>query len=123
MGEIRMKLTEDEILHKFEPTGVTIVVKIDKAKKQTAGGIYLPDDEVDANTQATNIGTVISKGEHCYKGRLAQNMGSDKHWCEVGDKIFFKQFIGTRLLMVEEDLKDHYYRLINDEDVKGVIRD
>jgi co-chaperonin GroES (HSP10) len=108
-------------MKKLKAVGHHILVKVSTKKKNeikdkvSTGGIVLEtvDDQV-ANLHRDNLaatsGEVIDIGPTAF-----EDMPGDP-WCKVGDKIKFVRYSG-----VHEEIEGELFRLMNDEDCKGLI--
>ncbi len=97
--------------------GPYIKVKVMKLEKKTLGGIYLPENAVEAQTNAAMFGEVLELGPHAYQ----YVNGGYKPWCAVGDTIYFSPYEGQALPSRKTD--DHYIRMILCESVRGIVED
>jgi len=88
----------------YQPEGCKILVKVEKVKEQTEGGIWKPPTAKDDEQLAATTGEVVAIGPSV---DIAFNDGPLK----VGDKIKFAKYGGV--LIDEED----FIRVINDEDI------
>ena len=82
----------------FIPMNSLVLVKLDKAKDVSEGGIILPDDA----KKIPNTGTVIS-------------VGSNVEILEEGDRIFFSKYVGTYIILENKEER----LLIQESDVLG----
>ena len=107
-----MKLLSDSVPH---PTGYRVLVKPLKVEEKTAGGIYMPDKEVDRESVANVIGLVLELGDDAYCDATRFPSGA---WCKPGDYVLYKPYSGTRIVVKGEEV-----RLINDDTILSVISD
>jgi chaperonin GroES len=92
------------------PVGWRILIKPKEVKEVSKGGIILTTEASKEREQMGNTtGIVVAMGKQCYATNPA--------WCKVGDKVIFAKYAG--LLYVGKD--GHAYRLVNDEDITGVL--
>lgn len=114
-------MSDDDV--KGMASGHRMVVKVKKPGETTSGGIYIPPALQDREFEAVCHGVVLDQGPNCYKGKLADNTGSDTPWCKVGDHIYFKQYHGVVIPIKDSDKKDYKYLFINDADMYGFYRE
>lgn len=87
--------------------GYHLLVRPVSVKKETKGGIILPDSTVNDISYLTTVGKVLAIGETAYEDENKFPKGA---WCSVGDyvcygkhagqKFFYK---GVRLLLLFDD--------------------
>jgi co-chaperonin GroES (HSP10) len=93
-----------------KPSGHRLVVYPIPTKKQSSGGIVIPDTLVDREDMAQVEALVLSVGPTCWKD---QPGGA---WCKEGDTILMAKYSG----LVRKGPDGRTYRVINDLDVVGV---
>ena len=98
------------------PLGWTILVEMLQPKAQSDGGVFLPDESIDAQEYLRYTGKVISMGPLCFKG---ERFGGSEPWCNVGDWITFGAHSGQTIKTTDERI----FRLVSDDNVKCVIPD
>lgn len=108
---------EDRVLL-VEPKGYRILVVLHRTKKETGGGVILPDSLVDRQDQANVIAYVVAMGPDCFKDK--ERWPSGEPLCEVGDYILFRSYAGTRFSLQGSEEE---YRILNDDAVEAVVRD
>lgn len=87
---------------KIVPVGNRIVVeKVETVNQVTAGGLYIPDEQVDKAKEKSRFGKVLAVGE------LVKNIAKD-------DVVIFGQFAGVAIKDFQEDV-----HIIKQEDVHG----
>lgn len=111
MTEYRMRA--DDVL---QPAGWRILVKVPKPPEKTKGGIILSDQSQDIEAMLNNLGVVVGMGPLCFKD--PKKFGDVGIWCQVGDTVMLGKYAGIRMLIDSEE-----YRLVNDEEVLGVVGD
>lgn len=79
----------------FKPINDNVLVELEPKETKTSGGIIVPTEAQEKTTKATVL--------HC---------GKSTQLC-VGDKIFFKRFMGTSL--------DDNHLVLREEDILGVL--
>ena len=117
-----MIATESAVHHEWElqpqdvpeallrAVGWHLLVRMPAAKKQTDGGIIVPEKAAEKESIAVMVGEVVGMGEDCYRGEKFSSQ-----WCRVGDWVIFRSYSGTRF-----QFKGREYRLLNDDAVEGV---
>lgn len=115
MYEIDMTLAEGQRAKIPQPSGYKLLIALPKAKKQTDGGVFIPDERVDAESTASIIGFVLAMGPDAYKSETKFPTGP---WCKEGDFVIFRSYSGTRFKVNGEE-----FRLINDDTVEAVVDD
>lgn len=98
-----------------KPVGYRVCIEVKPMENKTKGGIYLADSTINSAQQATDTGTVVAIGEGCFKGRL--DIGQP--WYKVGDTVYFVRYAGQKIELADGRL----YRMMNDEDVWGLVED
>jgi chaperonin GroES len=99
-----------------EPKGWRILIKIEKAKEVSEGGIILSDVSKDAENYLSITGTVVKIGPMCWHDRDTGQPWQGGPWCKVGDKIIVPKFTHFRM-----EIEDTEYRIINDDEVIAVV--
>jgi chaperonin GroES len=95
----------------IQPCGHRLVVKVRKVADQTEGGIYLPDQTKDRDQLAETEGELVAVGVNAWKG-----FDDGQPWACQGDTVLFRQYSG-----VVKEIGGEMYRVMNDEDVMGVV--
>lgn len=101
--------------------GVRLIIRKAKAKEKTKSGIYIPPEMQMQDTEACQVATVLNVGRSAYKGKIAEACGTDEPWVKVGDRIHFKQYVGTRVPVKDPESLPYVDMYINDVDVLGVL--
>ena len=89
-----------------------LVRPVSNLKKETKGGIIMPDTLMDEIERSQCVGRVLIMGNGCY---AHSNYQGDR-WCEVGEYICYNKFMGTKYL-----LKGVKVTLLDDKDVLMVL--
>ena len=101
------------------PVGYKMLVKPQVAKKQTAGGILLPEETVNHEDILCNIGQVVAQGKECYQH--PKFLGHP--WCKVGDWVVYAKYAGTQIEsrdpLINGDITR--YRLLNDDEIGAIV--
>ena len=96
------------------PTGWRLIVLPYRGRGKTEGGILLPDQVVEENQVATQVGYVLKVGPLAYKD-------SDKFdgpWCKEKDWVMFARYAGSRLKIDGGEV-----RILNADEVLATISD
>ena len=96
------------------PTGWRLIVLPYRGRGKTEGGILLPDQVVEENQVATQVGYVLKVGPLAYKD-------SDKFdgpWCKEKDWVMFARYAGSRFKIDGGEV-----RILNDDEVLATISD
>jgi chaperonin GroES len=96
------------------PTGWRLVVLPYRGKGKTEGGVYLPDQVVEENQVATQVGYVLKVGPLAYKDPEK----FDGPWCEEKDWVMFARYAGSRFKIDGGEV-----RILNDDEVLATISD
>lgn len=97
----------------IQPAGHRVLVKVEEAEKVTKGGIFIPDNVQDRNTEASTIGEVVAIGPNAWVG-----FDDGKPWAKVGDRVAFAQYGGKKITDPETE---ETFRILNDEDILAVL--
>ena len=100
------------------PQGWKILIKKPQPKKETAGGIILPDVSKDAESYMQITAEIVALGPLCYKERQSGKPWCSGPWCEVGDWAIVPKFTQFKMEIDGEE-----YRFINDDEVIAVVAD
>ena len=96
------------------PTGWRLVVLPYRGKGKTEGGVYLPDQVVEENQVATQVGYVLKVGPLAYKDPEK----FDGPWCVEKDWVMFARYAGSRFKIDGGEV-----RILNDDEVLATISD
>ena len=97
-----------------DPSGWRLLVLPYKGRGVTDGGIHLLDSTMDKENLATSVCYVLKVGPLAYQDDA--KFGGPP-WCKKGDWVLIGRYAGARFAL--ED--DHEVRIINDDEVIGVI--
>ena len=78
-----------------ELPGYYVLVKPVSIKKETKGGIILPDTVSDDIAYLTTVGKVLKLGDLAYDDKEKFPLGS---WCEEGDYVAYGKLIGQKFV-------------------------
>lgn len=112
------KSNVDKPVARIRPTGHRILILLDDVEKvnTTQSGIVVAVGSVKAKEQEAQVSaTVIDMGPTCYN---LKHMGEEA-WCKIGDRITIAAYSGMRM----HQGMNPRLRMINDEDVTGVLLD
>ena len=101
---------------KINPVEYKVLIKPDRVKDQSAGGLFLPDSVRDRQQYAVDRGVVMGHGE----GFFADIPGPAP---KVGDKVIFNRYAGSLITIENKDGKREDHRLINDKDICAIIEE
>lgn len=92
----------------MQPLYSNILVKQDEGKKQTEGGIIIPDKQ----EEVPLTGVVIAKGD----GYVGDDGAVRPLAVQKGDRIIFGKYAGTKIEINEEK-----FLVMDEADVYGVL--
>ena len=94
-----------------QPTGWRILILPYQGKKQTTGGIYVPDEVREREALSTVCGYVLKVGSLAYKDT---NKFGDNHtpWCKEKDWVIFGRYAGSRFKIEGGEV-----RILNDDEI------
>lgn len=101
----------------IQPLDLRVIVLPDAAEQRTSGGIILPDSESEKQKFAMMFGTLVAVGVNAWEEAAARSSAFVKP--QPGDRVVIAKYGGT--LLKGKDGKE--YRLMNDEDVVGLLED
>lgn len=97
------------------PTGWRIAILPYRGAEKTKGGIVLSEETQRKTQLSTVCGYVLKMGSLAYADESKFPTGP---WCKEGDWIIFGRYAGARIPIDGGEI-----RLINDDEVLGVVRD
>lgn len=98
------------------PAGHRILVKPDKIEETSKQGIIIDTGTNKARKEAAQIvGTLIAAGPLAWKGL---NSESNEPWASIGDRVLFAMYGGYEVM-----IKGEMHRIMNDEDVTGIVQE
>jgi len=101
-----------------KPCGWKVLIKRQKAKDKTSGGIFLPDIAKDAEELLGIVAQVVDCGPMCWKDRDTGEPWSTGPWAKPGDFVVVPKFTHFRMTINEEE-----YRFINDDEIIAIVDD
>jgi len=100
-----------------DPTGWRLIVLPYRGRGKTEGGILLPDQVVEENQVATQVGYVLKVGPLAY--RDPEKFGKhEEPWCYEKDWVMFARYAGSRFKIDGGEV-----RILNDDEVLATISD
>ena len=93
----------------IKPVDLKLLVLPDKVEAKTAGGIFLPDAEIERKQWAAQKATIIDVGKSCFA-----------EWIEKpqpGDRVVLAQYPGSKFQGEDGEM----YWIINDDDIIGLL--
>ena len=100
------------------PTGWRILIVPYTQPRISKGGIHFSDATINTEEIATSIGYVVRLGPLAYADKAKFN---GIPWCKEGDYVVFGRYAGSRLLMRGENNDNLPVRLLNDDEILGVL--
>lgn len=98
----------------FAPLDVRVLVRPDPVEERSKGGIILPDEHREQQKYATVKATLVALGANAF---AEAKSNPDFTAPEPGQRVLIAKYGG--IVLTGEDGAD--YRIMNDEDVIGVI--
>ena len=95
----------------IKPTGHHVIIKLLELEKKTPGGIILPTDKVKKEQAGGQFSTIIAVGDMAWSEY-------EKPWAKVGDIVVTVRYPGAQY---DHDGEDKYNRIINDDEIIGVL--
>lgn len=92
------------------PLDDRLIVQVSGAEKMTAGGLYIPDTVADTSGNLQGYVVAAGRGHINKKGHLRPMD------VQVGDKVVFSEYAGTKIKIQNEDLI-----ILREGDVMGVV--
>ena len=111
----RVDELKDKSLRLPQPAGYKMLVALPKIEEKTSGGIIKASSTIEQETNAANVGFVISLGADAYKDKGKFPNGA---WCKEGDFVVMRSYSGTRMYIDGEE-----FRMLNDDAIEGVVAD
>ena len=105
------KLTESALDKLPQPTGWRLLILPFQGKKQTTGGIIVPDEIREREAVATVCGYVLRVGPLAYQD--SNKFGEDATpWCQEKDWVLFGRYAGSRFKIEGGEV-----RILNDDEI------
>lgn len=97
----------------LRPVGYSLLVAMDVLEERTLGGIIIPDKHRDREDSASEKGLIVAISPMAFKGG---DWAADTPPAP-GDTVLFQRYAGTEF----EGADGKKYRILKDEDLKGVF--
>ena len=101
--------------HVPQPVGWKVLVKPIEPKKETAGGILLPDSSIEAEEYLVAHGHIMAMGQLAYRDRGTGEVWKGT-WPKTEDHVTFGKYAGQKLIVDGEKLI-----LLNDDEITSII--
>ena len=98
-----------------DPTGFRILVAPKQVDEKTGGGIVIPEERKDKESDASIVYCVLKLGPDAYDDK---RKFPNSPWCEEGDWVILPSYAGIKFFV--EGME---FRIINDDTVHAVIED
>jgi co-chaperonin GroES (HSP10) len=102
------------------PFGSRVMVQVRRAKSQTRGGIYIPEEARKTEASNTQVSKVALVGPLAFKNRNTMDMWPEGAWCNPGDFVRTPKYGGDRWT-VKKDGEEIEFVIFNDLDIIGKI--
>lgn len=102
----------------YEPTGYRVLVRDLKVDEVSKGGIILPESTQSADQHAQQFGHIVAKAPLAFTYDGKAGPIADPAAPDVGDLVNYSKYSGGEY---QTDDADNVYRIINDQDIKGVV--
>ena len=103
-----------------KPYGSSIIVQIRRAKSQTKGGVYIPEEARKTESSNTQVSRVVAIGPLAYKNRNTMQPWPEGAWCSVGTFVRVPKYGGDRW-SVDLNGEEVEFVMFNDLDIRGQI--
>jgi co-chaperonin GroES (HSP10) len=97
----------------LKPLGYTVLVAVEVHEEVTAGGIHVPEQFRNREDSASEKGRIVDVSPMAFQG----GDWASSTPLKVGSAVLFQRYAGTET----EGGDGRKYRIINDEDLKGVF--
>ena len=102
------------------PFGSRVMVQIRRAKSQTSGGIYIPEEARKTEASNTQVAKVAAIGPLAYKNRSTMESWPEGNWCQIGDFVRTPKYGGDRWTVKSGD-EEIEFVIFNDLDIIGKV--
>lgn len=103
-----------------KPFGSSVIVQIRRAKAQTKGGLYIPEEARKTESSNTQVARVVAVGPLAYKNRNTMESWPEGAWCDTGMFVRVPKYGGDRWA-VELGDEEIEFVMFNDLDIRGQI--
>lgn len=100
----------------IKPVRCIALIKPDKINDKSSGGLFLPETSVERMQYAVDRGTLVDFGDGFFEGLKGPVPA-------IGDTILYDKFKGTLVRLDKKDGTRQEYRLINDNEIIGILRE
>ena len=107
----------------YLPFGSRVCVQMRKPKKQTASGLYIPEDTKDTELWNTQVAKVISVGPLAFRNRTTMALWPENVWAEPGAYVRVPKYGGDRWTVKDSDGEAIMFVAFNDLDLGGLVPD
>ena len=97
-----------------QPTGWRILVLPFRIKEKTKGGVLLGQETIERQQVASQCGSVLAMGPHCYNDKERY---PDGPWCKVNDWVVFARYAGSRI-----EIEGGEVRLLNEDEILATVK-
>ena len=97
-----------------QPTGWRILVLPFRIKEKTKGGVLLGQETIERQQVASQCGSVLAMGPHCYRDKERY---PDGPWCKVNDWVVFARYAGSRI-----EIEGGEVRLLNEDEILATVK-
>lgn len=98
---------------KITPSGHRVLLELIDPETKSKGGIIIAGADTERAKLAVEEGIVISLGINAFK-----DFSNGEPWCKIGDTVMIARYAGVDK---KDPNTDKNYRVVNDEDIVGVI--
>jgi len=102
------------------PFGSRVMVQIRRAKSQTKGGIFIPEEARKTEASNTQVAKVVAIGPLAYKNRNTMESWPEGNWCQIGDFVRTPKYGGDRWTVKLND-EEIEFVIFNDLDIIGKV--
>ena len=95
---------------KVKPLGDRVILRVDKGKDKSAGGIYIPDTA----KEKPQRGEVLAVGP----GKMLEDGRRSDMQTKPGDVVLFTRWAGTEVKELDEDIL-----ILQEADILGIIEE
>lgn len=103
-----------------KPFGSSVIVQIRRAKAQTKGGLYIPEEARKTESSNTQVARVVAIGPLAYKNRNTMESWPEGAWVMKHDFVRVPKYGGDRWA-VEFGDEEIEFVMFNDLDIRGQI--
>lgn len=97
----------------IKPTGHHVIIKLREIEKKSEGGIILPDATHKKEQAGAQFAEIIDTGPTAWDEY-------PEPWAKIGDTVIVVRYAGAQW---DFDGEDKLYRIINDDEIIGVMKE